>query len=108
MIGFRTSASSAVLIGCVLCALGSTSARAQEKAPDAPPTPGAADVNLHEETAPQEPRDSTNPGQVPMDQLTLKNPQPGQPIVPAREDQAKRFPFLDDAKVSAQLRTYYF
>ncbi len=50
--------------------------------------------------------DSTEQGATRMDQIELANPQPGQPLVPVEPE--KKSPFFDDAKISAQARTFYF
>lgn len=52
--------------------------------------------------------DTTNPGASTMDQLSLAEPEPGQPILPPDKQPEKKNPFFTDAKVAAQLRTYYF
>ena len=54
----------------------------------------------------QLPAESVEQGATPMDQIELANPQPGQPLVPVEPE--KKSPFFDDAKISAQARTFYF
>jgi hypothetical protein len=53
----------------------------------------------------QPPAESVEQGATPMDQIELANPQPGQPLVPVEPE--KKSPFFDDAKISAQARTFY-
>jgi hypothetical protein len=52
-------------------------------------------------------KDSVNPGQAPLDQLSLSNPQ-GKHITPPPEKQDKAFQFFTDSKFAAQVRSYYF
>jgi len=52
-------------------------------------------------------KDSANPGQAPLDQLNLANPQ-GKTIIPPPEKPDKALQFFTDSKVAAQLRSYYF
>ena len=54
------------------------------------------------------PDDSVEQGATPVDRLEFSNPQGGQVVVPPPETEAQRSPFFHDAKLSAQLRTYYF
>jgi outer membrane porin, OprD family len=56
----------------------------------------------------QLPAESVEQGATPMDQIEMANPQPGQPLVPTPVEPEKKSPFFDDAKISAQARTYYF
>ncbi|MGQ0578254.1 MAG: OprD family outer membrane porin [Betaproteobacteria bacterium] len=51
---------------------------------------------------------SVEQGATPMDQVDLANPEPEQTLVPAPVEPEKKFPFFDDSKISAQLRTFYF
>lgn len=46
-------------------------------------------------------------GVTPMDQIDMTNPDTGQVLVPAPVEPAKRSPFFDDSKISAQARTFY-
>ena len=55
----------------------------------------------------QQPAESVEQGATPMDQIDLTNPQPGQPLVPVPVEPEKKSPFFDDAKISAQARTFY-
>src|SRR4051794_1053193 len=67
-------------IAPLLLAVGIASAtRAQTPATEPAQTPDPS----QKDSTRGDPLESTNPGAVPMDQLTLKNPQPGQAIVPA-------------------------
>ena len=51
--------------------------------------------------------DSTEQGATPVDKADMAGPFPEQPVVTAPVPPEKRMPFFDDAKVSAQARTYY-
>jgi hypothetical protein len=50
---------------------------------------------------------STEQGATPMDQIDMASPPSGQALVTPSEKPEARSPFMDDAKFSAQLRTYY-
>jgi hypothetical protein len=55
--------------------------------------------------AQQPPVESVEQGATPMDKTDLANPQPEQALVPVAPE--KKSPFFDDAKISAQARTFY-
>jgi hypothetical protein len=50
---------------------------------------------------------STEQGATPMDQIEMANPQTGEALFPLAEKLEERSPFINDAKFSAQLRSYY-
>jgi len=47
-------------------------------------------------------------GATPMDQLEMASPEPGHALMPPSAKPAEKSPFLDDSKISAQMRTYFF
>jgi len=47
-------------------------------------------------------------GATSMDQIDMANPAPGQALGSPPAAPAERSPFVDDSKISAQLRTFYF
>jgi len=51
--------------------------------------------------------DSTEQGATPIDRADMAGPFPEQPVLTEPVPPEKRMPFFDDAKVSAQARTYY-
>src|SRR4051812_8504420 len=108
---------SAARIGAGLCitiATVTASARAEQPAdapppaqqPSPPPPPQTPQQPSGQAVARQPVLDSTNQGAAPMDQLTLEEPAYGIPFVPEKAE--KKFPFLDDARWSAQVRSMYF
>jgi hypothetical protein len=53
------------------------------------------------------PQDSTEKHATPIDRIDLTKPSAGEPVVPQPAADAQRIPFFHDAKLAAQLRTYY-
>lgn len=51
--------------------------------------------------------DSHEQGSTPVDKADMSNPEPAQPLITEPVPPEKKNPFFDDAKVSAQARTYY-
>ena len=52
--------------------------------------------------------DSAGEGATSMDQINMANPEPGHALVAPAAKPAEKSPFIDDSKLSAQLRTFYF
>ena len=53
------------------------------------------------------PEDSTEQHATPIDRIELSNPRAGEPVMPPPASAAERIPFFHDAKLAAQLRSYY-
>jgi len=51
--------------------------------------------------------DSTEQGATPIDRADMAGPFPAQPVITESVPPERRMPFFDEAKVSAQARTYY-